>query len=165
MTLSHCLRWFFLCGHFLYKKFRGNIIPNFLFIDQTVYGAFQNFRLILSAKFSDIGRRHFNLYLSVAKREVEHSSISEHIFKRSLTSYPALIQTKPHQIISWKSGEQKNSRAVAVNSLFSIHLGIPLFRSPAVSQVLVCGEKMFPNAAKYFSENIAKTWPLIKVTA
>ena len=145
--------------HSLRQQFRGDIIQNVLFIDQTVYGALQNFRLILSAKFSDIGRRHFNLYLSGEKKALEHSSITENVFKSTMASYPASIQTKPHQIISWKTDEEKNPRAVVLNSLVSNRSGIPLLRNPALGQVLVSAERMFPNVMKYFPDNIAKSCP------
>ena len=76
-----------------------------------------------------------------------------------MASYPALIQKQPHQIVSWKTSEEKNSRAVGANSLVSNRSDIPLFKNPAVRQVLVGGERMFPNVMKYFYENIAKSWP------
>ena len=48
---------------------------------------------------------------------------------------------------------------VDINSQFSIHSDIQPAPSPARSQVLMRGEKMFPNVVKYFSENIIRTWP------
>ena len=44
---------------FFLKKFEGDITKRVLFIDQSVYDADQNYRLPLSAKFADIGKRHF----------------------------------------------------------------------------------------------------------
>ena len=58
------------------------------------------------------------------------------------------VQKQPQQSISWKSSEEKNSRAVGVNSLVSNSSDIPLFTNPAVRQVLAGGERMFPNVVK-----------------
>ena len=130
-----------------------------LFIDQTVYYKFQNFRLLLSAKHADIGKRHLNLYLSGEKRALEHSSISEEIFMGCLASYPGTIKTKPHQTISWNSSKKEMSTGVEVQPGLSINSGRQIYAKPEMSQVFLRVEKLFPNVVKFFSQNIAQTWP------
>ena len=59
------------------------MISKQLFIDRSVYAKNQHFRLVLSAKFLDIGKRHFKLHW-INKRKYEEMAISKHNFLRTL---------------------------------------------------------------------------------
>ena len=75
---------------FFLKKDKDDIIKRVLFVDQGVYAPNQNYRLPLSAKFIDIGTRHFKYYIPESRQTLERSFFSEELFNASLATYPAV---------------------------------------------------------------------------
>ena len=75
---------------FFLKKDKDDIIKRVLFVDQGVYAPNQNYRLPLSAKFIDIGTRHFKYYIPESRQTLERSFFSEELFNASLGTYPAV---------------------------------------------------------------------------
>lgn len=142
-----------------FKKKRGNIISLPTFIDQDVYSRYQNFRLVLSAKHKDIGKRHLNLYLSREKRALQQSLISQDIFNATLIGYPGLLKSSRNHIISWKPTEPQNAKLVPDIPSLCSNLSLNNKYNKRVNEVLSNGEKMFPKVVRYFRVDIAKSWP------
>ena len=74
-----------------YLKEEGLNIRNRLFVDLAVYRRYGNFRLVLSGKFGDMGKRTFQIWLPNEKKVMEESLISEDIFSATLVSFPATM--------------------------------------------------------------------------
>ena len=142
-----------------FKKERGNIIFLATFIDQDVYSRYQNFRLVLSAKHKDIGKRHLNLYLSREKRALQQSLISQDIFNATLVGYPGLLKSTRNNIISWKPTEAQNSKSVSDIPCLGPNPSLDNKYEKRKNEVFFNGKKMFPKVVNYFRVDIAKSWP------
>ena len=81
------------------KRCRDNDINLRLFVDQSVYRSNQNFRMVLSAKFTDTGKRHFNVWLPKQRTILEKSKFSETILNDSLVCLPSLLNGVYQQFV------------------------------------------------------------------
>ena len=57
----------------------GLNIRNHLFVDLAVYRDYGNFRLLLSGKFGEMGKRNFQIWLPNEQKVMDESQISEDI--------------------------------------------------------------------------------------
>ena len=65
-----------------------------LFIDTSVYTQNRCFRLVLSAKFKDLGRRHLRIYNVDTRSCINDKLLTKKTFFSSLASYPEKQETQ-----------------------------------------------------------------------
>ena len=131
------------------------------FIDLGVYTSYRNFRLILSAKFEDIGKRHFCLWSSKQKRAMRQSCISPNVFNASLVCFPALMNIDKIKILPGLQSDNLLFVKPIQNNRNSQAPLSPLNQSKYSneSDQSISGRIMYPNVVRYFETQVAITWP------
>ena len=143
-----------------YLMEEGLNIRNHLFVDLAVYRDYGNFRLLLSGKFGEMGKRNFQIWLPNEQKVMDESQISEDIFKATLVSYPA---TMNNIVIKYVSCPTSYSTEFEASSRKMNNRDLPKlnFKKLKVSHLKSGHDagKLFPNVINFFRNDIALSWP------
>ena len=130
------------------------------FVDLQPYKSCQHFRLVLSSKFADIGKRSLNILLKENKI-MEESLISQDIFNATLVSLPALKNNDGLKCafcpLSFSSDIKSSVKIVA-------DVGVHEQRKKMKLSNVKTGRdagKLFPRLISYFENHVAKSWPTV----
>jgi len=142
-----------------YLKEEGSNIRNRLFVDLSVNRDFGNFRLLLSRKFGEMGKRNFQIWLPNEQKFMDESQITEDIFKATLVSYPATMNNIGIKYVSCPTSYSSEFEASCkiMNNRDSPKLNKKLKVSHMKSGH--DAGKLFPHVINFFRNDIALSWP------
>ena len=86
----------------------GNVIRNVIFIDTQVYSSHRHFRLVSSAKFVDVGQRHFR-YIVPKDNGYVTEKVTLEVFFKTLPSYYGDVPRESVMILKWNYHQYQKS--------------------------------------------------------
>ena len=87
----------------------GNVIRNVIFIDTQVYSSHRHFRLVSSAKFVDVGQRHFR-YIVPKDNGYVTEKVTLEVFFKTLPSYYDDVPRESMMILKWNYHQYQKGR-------------------------------------------------------
>ena len=142
-----------------FMKQKDQNIHKTLFVDLVPYKSFQNFRLVLSSKFEDIGKRNLNIFLPKENKIMEESLISQDFFNATLVSFPALKNNVSLKCVSCPlSFSSDIESSVKIVADVGSHEQRKKMKLSNVKTGRDAG-KLFPRLINHFENHIAKSWP------
>ena len=138
---------------FFLKRFRDNDVNLRLFVDQLVYRSTQNFRMVLSTKFTDTGKRHFNVWLPKQRTILEKSKFSETILNDSLVCLPSLLNGVYQQFVPC------NFSCLGLSQIPKRVIQLQNVSPSSHKNHALSDGQMFPKLVDYFQKQVAVFWP------
>ena len=130
------------------KRDKFNQMIDAFFADMSVYSNNRHFRLVLSAKFNEIGRRHFK-YMQYPNAILQEQNITSDLFFRTLASYFGNCSKDSVMILRWNTSIKLKSLP---NTDFKVQSCFK--NAPCHSGTM----ERFSSVISYFSETVLKRW-------
>ena len=166
-TDLHQLLWKSNCR---ITKVVANELTNSTLVDLGVYNNNQNFRVLLSSKYAEKGKRPLNFYLPQRMSSVPIHNLTYEKFCYTLVACNGIRQWN---LLAWPTYQQQNKRG-RLNEVQNVQAAIPVYNQNNANAIVKIQElrnipsrsnklanDQYPKLKTYFATQVLPSWPLL----